>query len=254
MSKIEIIPLGTVSPYPKENMNCPGFLIKYNNKNVLLDCGNGITRLLKLPKDLENLNVIITHYHKDHFGDIGALQYASYVYHNLGILNSKIKIYLPENDINFSKQMIISSPESYAEYFDINDNFSFSVDDLNVSFKDNNSHSIESFMVKLQNKDFKIVYTSDVGITNFNALIDFYKDADLLICESSFLKRHNSNSKAHLTAYDASILAKESNSKKLLLTHFWPEEDKNSYLNEAMQNFQNVEASHENKKLVLERR
>lgn len=254
MSKIEIIPLGTVSPYPKENMNCPGFLIKYNNKNVLLDCGNGITRLLKLPKDLENLNVIITHYHKDHFGDIGALQYASYVYHNLGILNSKIKIYLPENDINFSKQMIISSPESYAEYFDIKDNFSFSVDDLNVSFKDNNSHSIESFMVKLQNKDFKIVYTSDVGITNFNALIDFCKDADLLICESSFLKRHNSNSKAHLTAYDASILAKKSNSKKLLLTHFWPEEDKNSYLNEAMQNFQNVEASHENKKLVLERR
>lgn len=254
MSKIEIIPLGTVSPYSKENMNCPWFLIKYNNKNVLLDCGNGITRLLKLPKDLENLNVIITHYHKDHFGDIGALQYASYVYHNLGILNSKIKIYLPENDINFSKQMIISSPESYAEYFDINDNFSFSVDDLNVSFKDNNSHSIESFMVKLQNKDFKIVYTSDVGITNFNALIDFCKDADLLICESSFLKRHNSNSKAHLTAYDASILAKKSNSKKLLLTHFWPEEDKNSYLNEAMQNFQNVEASHENKKLVLERR
>lgn len=254
MSKIEVIPLGTVSPYPKENMNCPGFLIKYNNKNVLLDCGNGITRLLKLPKDLENLNVIITHYHKDHFGDIGALQYASYVYHNLEILNSKIKIYLPENDINFSKQMIISSPESYAEYFDINDNFSFSVDDLNVSFKDNNSHSIESFMVKLQNKDFKIVYTSDVGITNFNALIDFCKDADLLICESSFLKRHNSNSKAHLTAYDASILAKKSNSKKLLLTHFWPEEDKNSYLNEAMQNFQNVEASHENKKLVLERR
>lgn len=254
MSKIEVIPLGTVSPYPKENMNCPGFLIKYNNKNVLLDCGNGITRLLKLPKDLENLNVIITHYHKDHFGDIGALQYASYVYHNLGILNSKIKIYLPENDINFSKQMIISSPESYAEYFDINDNFSFSVDDLNVSFKDNNSHSIESFMVKLQNKEFKIVYTSDVGITNFNALIDFCKDADLLICESSFLKRHNSNSKAHLTAYDASILAKKSNSKKLLLTHFWPEEDKNSYLNEAMQYFQNVEASHENKKLVLERR
>ena len=93
-----------------------------------------------------------------------------------------------------------------------------------------------------------------VGITNFNSLIDFCKDADLLICESSFLKRHNSNSKVHLTAYDASILAKESNSKKLLLTHFWPEEDKNSYLNEAMRNFKNVEASHENKKLVLERR
>ena len=88
MKEIKITPLGTVSPYPKDDMNCPGFLIEYNNKKVLLDCGNGITRLLKLPKDLNNLNVIITHYHKDHFADIGSIQYASYVYHNLGLLQN----------------------------------------------------------------------------------------------------------------------------------------------------------------------
>lgn len=32
MSKIEITPLGTISPYPKGNMNCPRFLIEYNDK------------------------------------------------------------------------------------------------------------------------------------------------------------------------------------------------------------------------------
>ena len=53
MSKIIITPLGTISPYTKGNMNCPGFLIEYNNKKILLDCGNGITRLLDLRKDLD---------------------------------------------------------------------------------------------------------------------------------------------------------------------------------------------------------
>ena len=253
MSKIIITPLGTISPYPKGNMNCPGFLVEYNNKKILLDCGNGITRLLTLPEDLKNLSIIITHFHKDHFGDLGALQYASYVYHNLGLLDKKIKVYLPKNDIAFNKVSIISNNESYSDYYDINNSYSFFIDDLNITFEDNNSHTIESYMVKLQNKDFKIVYTSDIGTTNFSKLVDFCIEADLIICESSFLKKHNTNSKTHMTAYDASILASKSNAKKLLLTHFWPEEEKRLYLEEALQNFQNVEIAEEGKRLILRR-
>ena len=85
------------------------------------------------------------------------------------------------------------------------------------------------------NKDFKIIYTSDSGTTNLNNLVDFCKGADLIICESSFLQKHNANSKTHMTAYDAGILASKSNAQKLLLTHFWPEEDKRLYLEEAKQ-------------------
>lgn len=193
MSKIIITPLGTISPYTKGNMNCPGFLVEYNSKKILLDCGNGITRLLNFPNDLKDLNVIITHYHKDHFGD------------------------------------------------------------LDITFEDNNSHTIESYMVKLQNKDFKIIYTSDIGTTNLGNLVNFCKDADLIICESSFLQKHNANSKTHMTAYDTGILASKSNVQKLLLTHFWPEEDKRLYLEEAKQNFENVEVAEEGKKLILKR-
>jgi ribonuclease BN (tRNA processing enzyme) len=253
MSKIIITPLGTVSPYPKNNMNCPGFLVEYNNKKVLLDCGNGITRLLDFPECLKDLNVIVTHYHKDHFGDISSIQYASFVYHNLGLITKKINIYLPKNDIAFNKKSIISNNESYSDYFDIDASYSILIDDLNISFEDNNSHTIESYMVKLQNKDFKIIYTSDIGPTNFSKLVDFCKDADLIICESSFLLEHNSNCKTHMTANDASLLAKYSNAKKLLLTHFWPEIDKNLYLEEALKNTSNVEVAEENKKLILRR-
>lgn len=251
MSEITITPLGTISPYLKGNMNCPGFLVQHNDEKILLDCGNGITRYFKFPDDLKNLNVIISHYHKDHFGDIGVIQYASYVYHNLGLLNDKIKIFLPKTDFGFNKESIISNHESYCDYFDIDNNSTLNIGDLEISFKDNKSHTVESYMIKIENEDFKIVYTSDVGTTNFDKLIDFCQNSSLLICESSFLKKHNSSSKTHLTAYDASILACCSKAKKLLLTHFWPEEDKKLYLEEAKQNFKNTEVAEEGKQLCL---
>ena len=250
---IKITPLGTISPYQKDNMNCPGYLVEYKDNKILLDCGNGVTRLLNFPNVLKNLNVRVTHYHIDHFGDKGLIQYASYVYHNLGLLNKRINIYLPKNDYLYRKKSIILNKESYSNYIDINDNYTFNVDDLNVTFYNNKSHNIESFIVKLQNKDYKIIYTSDIGTNNFDELVKICKDCDLLICESSLLKKHNSNNKTHMTSFDASILAKKTNTKKLLLTHFWPEEDKNLYLEEAKLNFDNAEVAMEGKKLILNR-
>ena len=251
MNKIVITPLGTISPYPKGNMNCPGFLVEYKGKRILLDCGNGITRLMNLPEDLKYLSIIVTHYHKDHLGDLGALQYASFVYHNLGLLDKRVKIYLPKKDFAFNRESIIGNNESYTSYHDITDNSSFTVDDLNVTFKDNQSHTIESYMVRLQNGYFKIIYTSDIGTTNMEELIRFCKNANIIICESSFLQKHNSHSKTHMTAHDAGVLAKEANASKLVLTHFWPEEDKELYLEEAKQSFPNTEVAEEGKKLIL---
>ena len=143
--------------------------------------------------------------------------------------------------------------ESYCNYIDIVDKYNFNIDDLKITFKDNKSHIIESFMVKLESDSKKIVYTSDVGITNFNKLIEFCKDSDLIICESSFLRKHNSNSTTHMTAYDAGILAKKAQTKKLLLTHFWPEEDRKLYVDEAKENFKNTESAREGKQLILRR-
>lgn len=253
MNNITITPLGTVSPYCKGDMNCPGFLIEYQNQKILLDCGNGITRLLKFPNDLNNLHIFISHYHFDHFGDLGPLQYASYVYHNLGILKQKIKVYLPEKDYKNIKKTILLNSESYCQYIDINETISYNIDSINISFYNNNSHTIDSYLIKIKTPDFTIVYTSDIGNTNFDKLIEFCKNADLLICESSFIKEHNSNSKTHLTAYEAGMLAKLANVKQLLLTHFYPETDKILYQTEAKEQFANIEIAEEGKKLVLRR-
>ena len=56
-----------------------------------------------------------------------------------------------------------------------------------------------------------------------------------------------------MTAYDAGLLANNSNAKKLLLIHFWPEEDKKIYLKESKEVFNNVEVAEENKTLILKK-
>lgn len=248
---ITITPLGTVSPYPKNDMNCPSFLVESDNTKILLDIGNGSCRNLVFPTDLDNLNVVITHYHKDHYGDIGALQYASFVYHNLGLLDEKINVYLPKDEFCSSRASITQNKESFCNYIDISDT---KIGNIDCLFHDNKSHTIPSYMVRLNNNGVSIVYTSDIGMSNYSDLVDFCKDCDLLICESSFLIKHNSSNKIHMRAWDAAILARDSDSKKLLLTHFWPEEDKSLYLDEAREVFPNVDVAREKEKIKVLKR
>lgn len=248
MSEVIVTPLGTVSPYPKGDMNCPGFLVESGPCKILLDCGNGVTRYLNFPNGLKDLNVILSHYHKDHIGDIGSIQYASFCYHNLGLLDDKVKVFLPKHDFGHNRESILSNDESYCEYFDMSD---VGVGDFSVSFHDNRSHTINSYMTKLDNGEVKIVYTSDIGMSNYGDLVRFCRDADLLICESSFLRKHNSSSKTHMRACDAGRLAKDSGVGELLLTHFWPEEDKNLYLEEALEIFPNSSVAEEGKKIKV---
>jgi len=273
--EIIITPLGTISPYCKDNKNCPGFLFQYKNYNILLDCGNGISRYLKFPEHLNNINIIISHLHKDHYGDLGSIAYASYVYNKLGYINNKINVYIPEGDkvdVNETKydndgwaysvkvqNNIIDydyltnfGHESYLQFIPYKRETMLNYDDLEISFH-KNPHSLITYSIKLETEGIKIVYSGDTGYKK-NILEKFAKDANLLICESTYLKGQIRNEDNHLFAYEAGMIAKNANVDKLLLTHFWPELDKELYVNEAKKYFNNTEAAIEGKKLILRRK
>lgn len=237
--------LGSVSPYPNNNSSCPGYLIENKNIKILIDCGNGILKNLKLPKDLKNLTVIISHLHKDHYGDLLSLSYASYVYHNLGILKEKIKVYIP-NDIKLNDYKYLKNftTENYLEFIPYDENKIININDIIISFKQT-KHSIKTFATKIEKDNTKIVYSADTGYDK--TLINFFKNSDILICESSFLEGQKKENYNHLTAKEAATLAKLSNTKKLILTHFWPEIKKKKYLKEARTIFKNTNIAKDKK-------
>lgn len=277
MNEITITPLGTVSPYPKDNQNGPGFLIEYDNYRVMLDCGEGVSRQLNLQTDLNNLIIIISHLHKDHYAGLSSLAYASYVYKNLGYIDKRIPVYIPsgdkptDNSETFYKHngwdgfvevesnlqdfdyLMNYGKENYLDFLTYQDSYRYhetiNHGKMEITFC-KNPHPLITYSTKIKVDDLTIVYSADTGYQN-NSLTTFSQDADLLICEATFIRGQTRIDNNHLYAYEAGKIAKEANVKRLVLTHFWPELDKELYVNEAKTYFSNTEPAQEGKKLIL---
>lgn len=236
---MKLIILGTQSPYNTPGHNCPGFLIKDKSTNLMLDCGSGSHSLLTFPNDLQNLSVILTHLHRDHYNDIYNLQYSSLVFHNQKRIEKPISIFLPSTPEAIHND-IIGEPDAFAKYQSINKSSNLKIGNMDVSFCPTD-HPRETYAVKVQNGNRNIIYTSDTSFSARDNLVQFAKGADLLICEASLLKEHGfPEICSHLTAYQAGTIAKEAGVKGLILTHFWPEEPTQKYVNEAKQVFSHV--------------
>lgn len=247
---MNITPLGTVSPYCKGNKNCAGFLIENNRNKILLDCGSGISRFLKFPNDLNNLIIVISHLHKDHYSDLSSIAYASFVYKNLGLLKERIKVYIPFDESSFDFKCLNNfGEENYLEIIPYITTDIIQKDDVTITFK-KNPHPILTNSIKVSTNKHSLVYSSDTGYKN-NSLETFAKNVDLLICESTFLKEQVKTHDHHLYAYEAALIAKKAQVKKLALTHFWPEINKQEYVNEAKQIFSKTIYCEENEIIDL---
>ncbi len=231
--------LGSQSPYNTSGHNCPGYLVQEGNTKLLLDSGSGSHSLLSYPNDLENLSVILSHLHRDHYNDIYNLQYSSFVFHNQKRIQKPIDIILPATPVSIHDD-ILSEDNSFATYQTIDPSSNMQIGSMNVSFCPTD-HPVETYAIKVKCGNRTIVYTSDTSYSAKNRLVDFSKGADLLICEASLLKEHGfPEINSHLTAYQASTIAKEAGVKGLILTHFWPEEPVEKYIQEAKEVFPNV--------------
>lgn len=237
--------LGTTSPYCKGSHNGPSFLVFDDTHNIMLDCGSGSHRLLNMNKDLNNLSIILSHLHKDHFSDIFNIMYSANTFYRLGLLKEEINVYLPEKPLetyNFIKNELIN----HNKFYKITKNLQLNIDNFFVEFlKVEHAKDYDCYAIKITKNNKKIVYTGDLNITNLNKLKTFAKNCDLLVCEASILPKHNVNNSFHLTAKEAGLIAKECNAKKLLLTHFWPEDNPEEYVLEAKQVFNNTFAASE---------
>ena len=262
--------LGTVSPYPVKDKNCPGFLIKYGKYNILLDCGNGATRLMNMREDLENLKIFITHLHPDHYGDLTALLQHIYVLRRYGLLRSSIELFFPkttetekrtwEDEEGFAMSGLFETEsvdskliKKYAELAAVevheHEGINAYYDDLNIR-NTKVPHSIESYAYRVETKDGVITYSGDTGPDN--NLRKLAENSDIFICESTFLPGEPRLSE-HLYSTEAAEIARDANVQKLLLTHFWPEQDREKYVQGARNIFPNTEVAVEGKSYVIRR-
>ena len=131
---MEILFLGTSSMVPTKERNHSGVLIKYKNENILVDCGEGIQRQLKIAgaKLTKITKILISHWHGDHvLGIPGLMQSMS-----ASGYNGNLQVYGPVGTKKFMEKML--------EVFAFDNKIAFGVNEI----KDGKFFQNEDFILE----------------------------------------------------------------------------------------------------------
>lgn len=206
--------IGFWGGYPKKNEASSGYLLEHNGFRLLVDCGSGVLSKLQNYLEPEQLDaVIISHYHPDHIADIGVLQHARLIQGFLGKSFDSLPIYGHSFDQQEFEKLTYKMITKGAAYIPEQ---ALSVGPFVIHFLQTN-HPVECYAMRIEVEGKVFVYTADTSFKE--ELIDFSRDADILLCECNFFKGQNGQGAGHMTSIDAGTLAYKANVKKLILTH-----------------------------------
>ncbi len=238
--------LGTNGWYSSPTGDTPCILIDTNEYHLVLDAGNGIYKLDQYIKDEKPIYLFISHFHLDHVSGLHILNKFSFkqgidVYLGTGRtkdFNTLVSIpftvgYIPkpENIYNLKTEIRLHELSEEGE----------SIPFKAYAIEQHHAYRDHGFRLEV---DSKIVsYTGDCGYTEQAKKLAL--NADVLIAESGSKQIKQPDIWGHLDPTLAAALAKESNVKQLILTHFGADmfttiESRNVALEEARKVFPNT--------------
>lgn len=202
--------LGTNGWYTTPTGNTPCILIDSQEGYVIFDAGNGIYKIDQYIKKDKPISLFISHFHLDHVSGL----------HILDKFNFKqpINIYIAKGrkkDFETLCNLPYTSPNVNVNLHELNEgknNIGFEVE----VFEMNHAYQDHAFRINLEGKF--IAYSGDTGICDNSKPLAL--NADCLIHECSFIDADTQENWGHVDPRLAATLAKEANTKKLILTHF----------------------------------
>lgn len=230
--------LGNNGTYPKVNGACSAYLISEGSYNLLIDVGNGSLAKLQNVCDLGSINaIILSHLHFDHFADIIPLRYALETRRSKGETIQPVHVYLPSAPRWLLKEL---SANDVFTLHQIQDRFQVTDGPLAMMFR-KVVHTVPSYAVRIENGSSSFVYSSDTAVCN--SLVSIAKDADVFLCEASYIGENASQAGHHLSALSAGYIASSAKVRRLLLTHLPNDGEVQLIVREAAQVFGNVQAT-----------
>lgn len=229
---MKIIPLGIWGGYPKANSATSSFLIEHDGFHCLFDCGSGVLSSLQNIIELSELDaVVISHYHADHIADVGSLQYSRLIQYYLGEKSDVLPIYGHTEDLEAYNKLTY---KTHTEKRPLTVGRTTKVGPFTVDVCET-KHAVYCLAVRFSVDGQSVVFTADTEW--YPPLVDFARNADLLISEANLYEEHIGLSPGHLGGSEAGKLAQEANAKQLLLTHLPLHGDVNRILQAAKTTF-----------------
>jgi ribonuclease BN (tRNA processing enzyme) len=220
--------LGGAAACPNAGQGSSGYLLEIGDHRWLIDCGAGIVPELKKHVRLDQIErVLISHLHADHTLDLVPLRYG--LKYDPELTPSLPVLSMPPGSRDFLDALATAfgsgsePPDHYFEtVFEVEEyqpDLGFRHDNIAVTFL-RTTHPVPCWAMRIESNGYALVYLADTGPNTF--LVPFAKDADLLICEGTFLHYPEaSGEQPHLTAFDAGRIASDANAGNFVLTHLW---------------------------------
>lgn len=209
--------LGCAGSFPGPESACSSYLVEADGFRLLLDFGAGSMSALQRYAGLRSVDaIVLSHLHCDHMMD--ATSYVVVRRYAPDGPYPPIPIYAPAG-----------APERIAAAYSLEEgplddvyNFyalqpgSFPIGPFHVVV-DRVHHPVETYGVRLEHQGKVLAYSGDTAVCD--ALVRLALNADLFLCEASYLDGADNPPGLHLTGREAGEMATKAGAGRLLLTH-----------------------------------
>lgn len=221
--------LGSSGAWPERGRACSGYVLEHQGVRIVMDLGYGTaSRLLDMLGSSvgDGIDaVVVTHEHPDHMVDLHALFRARW-FGRRGA--PAIPLFSPEEVVDRLKALEEDEGDAVHDVFDWH---ALPAKPYRVGPFRLESRALPHFVpnagVRLIAERLVVAYTGDTGPDA--ALTELGRDADLYVVEASDrddAPRSYPGPRKHLTAEEAGAAASEAGARRLLLSHFWPDKDR----------------------------
>ncbi len=224
--------IGCSGSFPGPDSPASCYLLEAEGFRLLLDLGNGALGALQRQAGLDSIDAVcLSHLHADHCLDLCSYMVAR-TYHPDGP-RPRVPVYGPAGTAHRMAQAYgPGEHQGMAAAFDFVTLApgTCAIGPFQVTVG-HVSHPVETFGFRVEQAGRSLAYSADTGESP--ALIRLARDADLLLCEASFLARPGLPAGLHLTAGQAAEHAARAGVGRLMLTHLVPWNDPSRTLEEA---------------------
>ncbi|GLY19332.1 metal-dependent hydrolase [Kineosporia sp. NBRC 101677] len=225
---------------------------------IVLDLGSGALGALQRFASPSALDaVLISHLHPDHFIDLCGLYVARRYDPHLDPTDppAPLPVYGP---VGTAERVLAAyGPDAATELPSVYDVRPFTdggvvqVGPFTITSRTVN-HPVPAFGLRVEHDGVVVAYSGDTD--SCSNLVALARDADLFLCEASFVEGRDEGRDVHLTGKRAGEAATEADARRLVLTHIPVWTDTDTVVDEARRAYLGpVEAARSGASYVLER-
>ncbi|MET8119385.1 MBL fold metallo-hydrolase [Micromonospora sp. NPDC005189] len=231
----QVTVLGSCGAFPEPGRACSGFALDWDGYRLVLDLGYAtLPRLLAHWPDGAVDGVVITHEHPDHCIDLHGL-FRMRLYG--GSAGPRLPLFCPPGVLD--RLGGLEPDVDLRDVFDVHllpGSYRLGPFDLTGLLL---PHFVPSTGIRLQADGFVLAYSGDTGPTPL--LAELGRDADLFIVEATDRAGEAGRPVRNLmTSTEAGLWARRAGARRLMLTHFWPGNDRAVAVAAAQMEFDGV--------------